>query len=302
MILGDLPHSEISARLAGEGLAFEVGRMSVALRSSLPQLPALLQLLYHDYPLSPENEVRSFRVSLDAAGFIPGLGRGEVEFRHEGSAPFMPMPMPHAFAMLEWGLNWCVATSMHCWLIVHAAVLERNGRAVILPGRPGAGKSTLTAVLACRGWRLLSDEHAILDVDQGTLIPAPRPISLKNESIPLVRKLFPEAILSPPVLNTHKGTISHLRPPGDSVARGKISVPPARLIFPEFNREDRTELVAAEKGRCLVELATNAFNFHVHGTRGFQALAALLDTVETYELAYTSVMDAADLVDALADR
>ena len=65
--------------------------------------------------------------------------------------------------MLEWGLNWCVAGHAHQYLMLHAAALERNGRAVILPGDPGAGKSTLTAALMLSGWRLLSDEITLVD-------------------------------------------------------------------------------------------------------------------------------------------
>jgi predicted ATPase len=33
-------------------------------------------------------------------------------------------------------------------------VVERDGHALILPAMPGSGKSTLTAALVQRGWRL----------------------------------------------------------------------------------------------------------------------------------------------------
>jgi hypothetical protein len=42
-------------------------------------------------------------------------------------------------------------------------VLERGGRALLLPAPSGSGKSTLCAGLAFNGWRLLSDELALLD-------------------------------------------------------------------------------------------------------------------------------------------
>ena len=44
--------------------------------------------------------------------------------------------------MYEWGVNWCIGTTGHCNLILHSAVVEKDGRGVILPAIPGSGKST----------------------------------------------------------------------------------------------------------------------------------------------------------------
>jgi HprK-related kinase A len=93
--------------------------------------------------------------------------------------------------MLEWGMNWCIASHMHYYLMLHAAVLERDGHALIMPGDPGAGKSTLTAALMLDGWRLLSDEIALIDRNDGLLYGLARPVSLKNapstSSVPFER-------------------------------------------------------------------------------------------------------------------
>jgi len=75
--------------------------------------------------------------------------------------------------------------------MLHAAVLEKNGRAVVLPGDPGAGKSTLTAALMLSGWRLLSDEITLVDRDDGLLVGLARPVSLKNASIDVIQRAFP---------------------------------------------------------------------------------------------------------------
>ena len=64
-----------------------------------------------------------------------------------GDRPFYPLPGNLAGAGLEWGLNWCVGNQAHRWVAVHAAVLERNGRTMILSAESGAGKSTLCAAL-----------------------------------------------------------------------------------------------------------------------------------------------------------
>src|SRR3546814_5884714 len=51
---------------------------------------------------------------------------------------------------------------------------------IFLPGAPGSGKSTLTACLVHNGWRLLSDEIALVSLQDGGLTALARSISLKN--------------------------------------------------------------------------------------------------------------------------
>ncbi len=104
------------------------------------------------------------------------------------------MPLGHAMPLLEWALNWCISTDAHQFLIVHAAAIERNGLAVVLPAPPGSGKSTLCAALIHRGWRLLSDELALLSLVDGTLHALARPVSLKNRSIDVMSEYAREAV------------------------------------------------------------------------------------------------------------
>jgi|GEM_PF-3457174 len=57
-------------------------------------------------------------------------------------------------------------------LHLHAAVVHKAGRTLLLAGESGAGKSTLTALLCNHGWRYLSDEDALLA--GGIAHPLPR--------------------------------------------------------------------------------------------------------------------------------
>lgn len=50
-------------------------------------------------------------------------------------------------------------------LPLHAGVVEVDGRALVLAGESGVGKSTLAAALVRRGHRLLSDDLCLLDTD-----------------------------------------------------------------------------------------------------------------------------------------
>lgn len=65
-------------------------------------------------------------------------------------------------------------------LFLHAAALERDGRACLLAGASGDGKSTTAFGLLHRGWRYLSDELAPVDVDTGQVHAYPHALCLKR--------------------------------------------------------------------------------------------------------------------------
>lgn len=65
--------------------------------------------------------------------------------------------------------------------VVHGGVVAHGGRAIILPGPTGAGKSTLVAELVRQGAPYLSDEYALIDAD-GCVHPYPRPLLLRDAS------------------------------------------------------------------------------------------------------------------------
>lgn len=53
-------------------------------------------------------------------------------------------------------------------LVLHAAVLEKNGRQVGFAGGPGSGKSTLSGMLLSSGARILTDNIAAIKVEADT--------------------------------------------------------------------------------------------------------------------------------------
>ena len=94
-----------------------------------------------------------------------------------------PMSLAHGLLAAEMGMNLQMALGQKRYLLLHAASVEKDGRALIMTGESGAGKSTLAALLGERGWRLMGDEFALLDLDDGRLRAFPRAVSLKNGAI-----------------------------------------------------------------------------------------------------------------------
>lgn len=298
MTLGALDARALQARLA-EGLLLQTGAFVFQIQSHQPRVAQGLAALYADFPLIEAGGIIDFHIKVDT---VPGLRHWiapQINFWLDSYSPFKPLPADHSFALLEWGMNWCVAGQAHHYLMLHAAVLERNGACVIMPGEPGAGKSTLTAALMLSGWRLLSDELALIDRDDGLLVGLARPVSLKNASIEVIRGFDATARLGESAYDTHKGTVNHLRPSALSVAQVGRKGRPAHVVFPRWQAEAPTSLTARSKADAFEHLANHAFNFSLLGRLGFQLNAALIESCDCWDFSYSRLDEALAVFEGL---
>lgn len=268
------------------------------IQSPIPVVAHGLHALYPDHELIESDDLfADFHVAVKPRR---RLLKTVCVFEMDGFQPFTPLAYGEAYAFLEWGMNWCVTSYCHTWITIHAAVLEKGGRVLILPAPPGSGKSTLCAALMLHGWRLLSDEMALLDPVSGLVTPSPRPVSLKNESIEVIRRLAPGANFGPVAHDTMKGTVAHMRISADSLARADVPAQPAWVVFPQFQKGAGLSVDERPKARALVDLAANSFNHHVHGRTGFQALVDLVDRCACHDLRYGHLDEAIAWFDELS--
>ncbi len=298
MRLGELAPEEVRAGLR-RGLQLRTGPFVFRLRSRLPDVAANLLRMYGDFPLA-DGPFADFHARVDAVRGLRRALRPQAQFWLDATPPFVPLPRDQAYAMLEWGMNWCIAGHAHYYLMLHAAVLERGGRALIMPGDPGAGKSTLTAALMLDGWRLLSDEIALIDRHNGLLCGLARPVSLKNASIDIIRAHAPKAVFGDVARDTHKGTVSHLKPSADSALRVTEPACPRWIVFPRWKPDAAARLTPHSKAAAFLHLASHAFNYSVLGALGFQRTAALMDACECWDFEYSHLPDALHMFRALA--
>ena len=80
---------------------------------------------------------------------------------------------------LESTLHFQAALSARRRLFLHAGVVEWGGRAILVPGRSGTGKSSLVAALVAAGAQYYSDEFAVVDAS-GRVHAYPKRISLRE--------------------------------------------------------------------------------------------------------------------------
>jgi len=193
--LSTISKKSLFQSLAHGKLKLKVGHFNVCLSSSVPTVADHIFRLYDHYDLIDDEQFIDFFVSLATPNTIHRFFRPQINFSFDGYSPFRPLPYSHASALFEWGLNWCIASQSQQYLIIHAAVVEKNNQAFIFAGTPGSGKSTLCAGLVCRGWRLLSDEMTLVSLADGLIYPVPRPVSLKNQSLDVIKQFSPDALI-----------------------------------------------------------------------------------------------------------
>lgn len=290
MRLSQLPPETLHAYLR-RGLQLAIGPFVFRIRSSLPDVARGLATLYGEFSLA-EEPFADFHVRIDVPGGLRRFYHPQAQFWLDGHPPFKPLPRDQAFAMLEWGMNWCIAANAHHYLMLHAAVLERDGCALIMPGDPGTGKSTLTAALMLNGWRLLSDEIALIDRRDGLLYGLARPVSLKNASIDIIRAHSSQAVFGDVARDTHKGTVAHLRPTSHSLEQVAIPARPRWVIFPRWQEDAAASLRTHSKAAAFLHLASHAFNYSLLGSLGFQRVAALMDASDCWDFEYAQLADA----------
>lgn len=299
--------AELRRRLRGPGVTLHLPPFVARLQSDVPRVADDLLRLYGEFKIGQDDEFADFHLAVNHDRGLHALwrrlaGRRQARFSTDGLAAFTTLPAAQAFHMIEWGLNWAVTAHAHHYVVYHAAVLERNGRALVLPAPPGSGKSTLTAALAQRGWRLLSDELALLDPQDGQLYGLARPVNLKNQAISLLREFAPAAVLTEPVPDTLKGTLSLMKAPGDAVARVHEGACPRWVVVPSFEAGTEALLEPLPKAQAHLLLAEQAFNYDIHGADGFEATADLVSRADCWAFTYSRLDDAIEVFDQLAGQ
>lgn len=283
------------------GLVLRTGPFVTRLRTRLPDVARAIDQLYAHYPVVDSNAFVDFDVSVRRSGGLRSWWRPQVVFGFEGQEPFNPLPGDQGLPLLEWGLNWCVYGLCNQFLIFHAAVLERNGRALVLPAPSGSGKSTLCAALLFSGWRLLSDELTLVAPDDGRVVPHPRPVSLKNASIDVIRKFAPQVRFASRVEETVKGVVAHFPAPEAAVLRANERAEPGWLVLPRYVAGAPACLRPMERAQAFVAMVENAFNYDVFGAEGFELLASLVGRSTCFSFEYGDIGEAVRLFGRLSD-
>lgn len=300
--INEVSATRLDSALAGEGLFLDYGTCVVRVRSRLQEFNRALAAVYREFSFCSSRPFADFHVEIERGrGLRRWLGR-QAYFRIDDVEPFEPFPASSALPLFEWGVNWCVAQRFNQHVLLHAGTLAIGDRAVVMAATPGAGKSTLSAALMLRGFRLLSDEFGVLDPTTGELLPMLKPVALKNQSIALIKAFSEKAYLGPTFAGTRKGDVAHLAPDGRSVEGLSQPARPALVIFPAYREGSALSLESQPKEQAFARLAFNSFNYALLGPVAFDAVADLAERCPAFQLTYSRLEDAIECIYGLLER
>lgn len=297
--IGELGADEVARRLAYEGIVVRTGPFATAVASDVASVAAAVHEHYANHRLADNDAIVDLTVRVGMVRRHVLSSRRLVGATVDGMNPFPDAPPHHAVPMLETAMNYGIAILGLDVLMLHAGVVERDGRALILPGQSGSGKSTLSAALCHRGWRLLSDELALVAVTDGSVVPLVRPISLKNESIAALARFAPDAAIGRRYEGTAKGTIAYCRPPRASVELEDASARPAWLVFPTFGGTGPTDATPVDRALTFARSLGHAVNYRRLGQAGFTTLADLAEGCAAYALTFRDLDEGVACIERL---
>jgi hypothetical protein len=175
-------------------------------------------------------------------------------------------------------------------LVFHAAAVAWRDSVVVLPGRTGAGKSTLAASLVRRGLTFIGDEIASID-DRHVVQSFPRPFAFKPRGLAVARRWLDIDATTSLTLETPVAT---LVPPG-LIGRVAYSpgLPAAAIVFPEWKAEARLEIQPISKAETALRLMACLVNARNLPDHGLPDVVRLARHVPGYRLRYSDADDVA---------
>lgn len=191
---------------------------------------------------------------------------------------------------------WLSAVNAHDFLFyIHAGVVRRGDRCILLPAAAGSGKSSLTSALTKRGLGYYSDEVALIDRATYKVPPVPLAICVKSTGWSVLERYFP-SLHSLPVHRRDDGKIVRYVPPPTS-ALTQPPVPVSHIIFPRHSKDEANELQPISRSDALAQLMEQCLALRQRLDRGNIAeLVRWIGEIKCYSLTFSSLDDAADLV------
>jgi hypothetical protein len=183
--------------------------------------------------------------------------------------------------------------------VAHGAAVDVSGRAVMLAGGTGAGKSTLVLGLAACGFEHLSDDFIPLSAAGGDVHAFPLAASVKAGSWPILADDFP-CLGTSRVFAFAERRVRYVDPNAGGVPPSG-SRTPGLLVFPRFEAAGAPVLHSLTPEEALAGLLESGSEA-AGSPPSLRPLAELVNTTPAFEMTYSSLDEAAETVIDLMRR
>jgi HprK-related kinase A len=294
--------SDIDKYLGQGLLVLSIGNFSARLQSSCASVGVHLHDVYRDYSFVKfDHQLHDQFLNVRPPNLLRGLIKRQVIPDPGFQFPAVPLPDSMGALAFEMGLNISVALKTYNRLILHAGVVANDKGGVIISAASGGGKSTLTALLMQEGFRLLSDEFGIIELNGHTLLPYPRPVSLKNASIDVIKEVAGDGWISAVIKDGPKGNVAYRRARYIDIAHACETAVPKLIVFPKFEKGATAAVNKVASADTVMRLIASSTNYQIIGEDAFRAVNHIAKQAKAYEITYGSSADALGLFRAVAE-
>lgn len=230
-------------------------------------------------------------------------GRGPFRLLRGGEPQYESERLHYIVEYLESDLLSLLIQNLDTHLLIHAGAVASGDRGLLLPGRAGSGKTTLTASLILAGFTYATDEMAVIGTADSLLQPFPKALNLKTPSLRLLEPFGP--VLSPvaPGDPPDDDRVHHLRVAEDRVMPPDRSCRIERIVFPHYVADGPERLEPLPRARAIGEIAQLSFNYHRLREGALDCLEGLVGGADCYRLTFSDREAAVNILrDLVLDR
>jgi len=259
------------------GVAFTSFGLSIGVRVNTPDVPADVLACLPPGWVRQDSPVVDYLLSLRLGGVRPRPGVREFHLLYSELRPSTrTTDRDVALTILETEIQLHIARQAQNRVFVHAGAVGWRGRAIVLPGKSHAGKSTLVKALLEAGATYYSDEFAVFDA-QGNVHPYPRRLSLRRP-----------------------GGMDRVPAESLGAETGKDALRVGMIVRTEYRPGAEWQPQRLSSGKTLMELASHAMPEVTQTAAGQDALGHLALSVPAYRsFRGEAVSAAADILRAM---